>query len=271
MLLRYLVTRDSSTPDRDLSFRIRGAEVSRLEGFSDAVFGFAITLLVISAKAPDTSTELLSMSHAVLPFVASFAVLFGLWRAQFNFFRRYGLEDRRTITLTGVLLMIVLLAVYPLRFLCTVMLDAVPAALLAGNDSMHRVILLGDLPKVLLLYAIGFLGVSLVFWRLYAHAATQHGAIGLSELELFDTRVIQRRWLGSAIGAGALVLWCVALLSLGVHTARRDSTWALVYELGLPLVVLTNVAQRVTLRRLARERALLTGEAGAATAPSRLA
>ena len=139
MLLRLLFSRDSSRADVDLAFRARGSEVSRLEGFSDAVFGFAITLLVISGKAPDSFAELLAMSHAVLPFLASFWVLFVIWRAQFDFFRRYGLEDRRTIRLTGMLLSIVLLAVYPVRFLATFVLDVLPRALLAGNDSMQSI------------------------------------------------------------------------------------------------------------------------------------
>jgi uncharacterized membrane protein len=30
-----------------------GREVSRIEGFSDAVFGFALTLLVVSLEVPD--------------------------------------------------------------------------------------------------------------------------------------------------------------------------------------------------------------------------
>jgi len=31
----------------DLAFRWRGGEISRLEGLSDAVFAFAVTLLVV--------------------------------------------------------------------------------------------------------------------------------------------------------------------------------------------------------------------------------
>lgn len=61
MLLRHLIARDSGLPDTDLAFRSRGTEVSRLEGFSDTVFGFAIPLLVVSSRAPDSSVELLEL------------------------------------------------------------------------------------------------------------------------------------------------------------------------------------------------------------------
>jgi hypothetical protein len=33
-------------------FRLRGGEISRVESFSDAVFGFALTLLVVSLDVP---------------------------------------------------------------------------------------------------------------------------------------------------------------------------------------------------------------------------
>ena len=33
-------------------FRWRSREISRLEGLSDAVFGFAITLLIVSLEVP---------------------------------------------------------------------------------------------------------------------------------------------------------------------------------------------------------------------------
>lgn len=267
MLMRALFAHDSGRADTDLAFRSRGAEVSRLEGFSDAVFGFAITLLVISSRAPESAGELLALRHAVLPFIASFTVLFLLWRAQFDFFRRYGLEDRRTIRLTGVLLGIVLLAVYPVRFLCTAVLDAIPSALLAGNDSMKSVITLPDLPKVFLLYALGFSAVCFVFSRLYRHAASQHAVIGLSTLELFDTRAIERRCIAMTINGLGIAAWCVLLLVIGRDTPARDSAWHLVYKLGLPLVLLPNLYHRRAARRLDRERRQLVDGAASPVPP----
>ncbi|NIV14887.1 MAG: DUF1211 domain-containing protein [Aliifodinibius sp.] len=38
----------------DQEFRWRGGDVSRMEGFSDAVFAFALTLLVVSLQVPNS-------------------------------------------------------------------------------------------------------------------------------------------------------------------------------------------------------------------------
>ena len=71
-------------------FRWRSHEITRVEGFSDAVFGFAVTLLIVSLEVPHTSGELLATMRGFGAFVVTFMMLAGLWYSQFTFFRRYG-------------------------------------------------------------------------------------------------------------------------------------------------------------------------------------
>ena len=262
MLLRRLFAHDIGVLDTDLAFRSRGTEVSRLEGFSDTVFGFAITLLVVSSRTPDSSAELLALRHAVLPFIASFIVLFIVWRAQFDFFRRYGLEDRRTIRLTGALLMIVLLAVYPVKFLFTFVLDVLPVAVLGGSDTLKTIMPMEHFPRVIMMYAVGFTLVSFVFSRLYAHAASQHAVLGLSELERFDTRVIERRCVGMAIGGMTLMVFSAALMATGGQSAaHRAVWWTRVYLLFIPVLVGVRLVRGRIRRHLAQERRVLADPA----------
>jgi len=47
-------------------FRRRSHEVSRTEGLSDAVFGFALTLLVVSLEVPKTYSELMQTMRGFL-------------------------------------------------------------------------------------------------------------------------------------------------------------------------------------------------------------
>ena len=98
-------------------FRLRGREVSRVEGLSDAVFGFAITLLVVSLEVPNTYDELIGMMRGFVAFGASFAVLIMIWYEHYTFFRRYGFEDVWIITLNAALRFVVVLYIDPLKFM----------------------------------------------------------------------------------------------------------------------------------------------------------
>src|ERR1700674_48279 len=61
-------------------FRWRAGEITRLEAFCDVVFGFAITLLVVSLEVPHTYAELMADFRGFLPFAACFAQLVMIWR-----------------------------------------------------------------------------------------------------------------------------------------------------------------------------------------------
>ena len=97
----------------------RRHDISRLEAFSDAVFAFALTLLVVSLDVPKSYDDLMTLMAGFVPFAASFALLTWIWYEHNIFFRKYGLQDAWTTVLNAVLLFVVLFYVYPLKFLFT--------------------------------------------------------------------------------------------------------------------------------------------------------
>src|SRR6186997_1730305 len=108
---------------RDRDFRWRGGDVSRLEGFSDAVFGFSLTLLVVSLEVPRSFDELAVAMRQLVAFGICFVLFLGLWERHYRFFRRFGLQDGPTLVLNGALLFVILCYVYPLKFLFTLFID----------------------------------------------------------------------------------------------------------------------------------------------------
>src|SRR5881394_3329607 len=96
----------------DNKFRWRSHDVSRVEGLSDAVFGFAITLLVVSLEVPHTFGQLMETMKGFVSFAVCFALLMQVWHSHYAYFRRYGLEDGATIVLNSVLLFVVVFFVY---------------------------------------------------------------------------------------------------------------------------------------------------------------
>ena len=105
-------------------FRVRGASPSRLEAFSDAAFAFAVTLLVVSLDVPRTFDELMELMRGSLGFAFSFAMIVLVWRTHSRYFRRFGLDDLTTVWLNSILLFLVLLFVYPLKFVFTMVSTA---------------------------------------------------------------------------------------------------------------------------------------------------
>ena len=174
---------------RDGDFRVRGKEISRVEGLSDAVFGFAITLLVVSLEVPKTADEVLHAMRGFFAFAITFTLLFMVWRVQFTFFRRYGLEDNTTVTLNAVLLFVVLFFVYPLKYVFSSMMER--ALTHAGFPDPSAPNLLKDQHALILLviYALGWMAVFGVFALLHRHAYSKREELQLTPIEEFDTRL----------------------------------------------------------------------------------
>jgi uncharacterized membrane protein len=162
----------------------RRYEITRLEAFSDAVFAFALTLLVVSLEAPRTYAELMQLVRGFLPFAACFALLIYIWYEHSAFFSKYGLHDRTTTILNAVLLFVVLFYVYPLKYLFTLTFAIVlPQLRHEGAPQTLR-----EMTNLFMIYGLGFVAVFGVLALLYYWAWRRRTDIDLTPLEARDAR-----------------------------------------------------------------------------------
>ncbi len=195
-------------------FRWRSHEISRIEGLSDAVFAFAITLLVVALEVPETFSELVEKMHGFLGFLVSFFLLFQVWFYQYTFFRRYGLQDHFVIWMNAFLMFVVLFYVYPLKFLFTLISNLVTGGrgFIHHRDGTVRPMLNGsDAPALMIVFSLGFAAVFIVFLLLYWHAYRKRAQLELTDLELLETRDSMRECLLFALAGVSSAL----LASLG--------------------------------------------------------
>jgi uncharacterized membrane protein len=201
-------------------FRYRGKEPGRLENFSDAVFGMAITLLLISSSPPANFDELKRFTYELFPFLACITLIVLIWHEHYIFFQRYGLRTGRMIALNTLFLVIILFYVYPLKFLTTVILVG-PLAYLTGNDILVKEIMsmihAKDVGDLMIIYGIGATSVFVVLAMMYKYALSRAEALDLNELERFDTRMSMR---------SNLLMASVPFVSLVVAVLLRNSFWA---------------------------------------------
>jgi hypothetical protein len=189
----------------------RHHEISRLEALSDAVFAFAATLLVVSLEVPHTYPQLVANLRGFVAFGLTFAMLVVIWSAHNGFFRRYGLQDGRTVVLNSALLFVVLFYVYPLKFLFSVFVNSFLGMAPEGAEGGARIGGMDELSSLMVIYGLGFVAVFACFALLYAHAWSRRSELDLSSAEQIEARVWMRHY---------LIFVGVGLLSVALAWAR---------------------------------------------------
>jgi uncharacterized membrane protein len=175
--------------DKD-GFRLRGTAMSRVDGFSDVVFGFALTLLVVSVEVPHTYDEFHAVLRGSFAFAICFLIFVTIWMAHFRFFRRYGLHDKTTLWINCALLFAMLIYVYPLKFLFN---------LATGHMEQRVFSNVYQQRELMIIYGLGFAAIYLCLAALYGNAWRQRVQLDLNPLEMVITMISFWNFFGNAM------------------------------------------------------------------------
>jgi uncharacterized membrane protein len=183
---------------------VRARDSSRIEGFSDAVFGFALTLLVVSTAVPESFADLRRTLEGFPAFAVTFTVICWIWYEHYAFFKRFPLRDGLTIFFNSVLLFVVMFFVYPLKFVFTRLIGG---TMLGLGPAISEGLTPADARMLMLVYSGGFVAVFAIFTLLHWNALRRRRELALTALETFDARAGARMHLLSvAVGVASILL-----------------------------------------------------------------
>jgi uncharacterized membrane protein len=222
------------------SARKRDFEIQRIETFSDGVFAFAVTLLIVSLQVPQSFEELLTNMRGFFAFGISFTVLISIWTEQHRFFRSYGMEDGLTIALNGALLFIVLFYTYPLKFLFTLIFSDQ----IYGAHNSPLKITDHQVPTLMMIYALGFIAIYTLFFLMYFRAYKKSKRLGFSPIEKFDCKSNMYKEI-IMISTGLCSLLFALLLK-----DKESGNAGMIYILLLPAITIFYIIRKKTRRNL---------------------
>ena len=225
--------------------RIRRHQPTRLEGFVDASFAFAVTVLVISVgHVPASVPEMLHALRGLPAFAVSFLLITRIWMAHRDWSRQYDIEDTTSLRLSLLLVFVVLVFVYPLRLLFALFFYWISHGFLADQDlSMQNV---EELRSAFEVYGLGFGTIACLVALLYLHALREAAAIALDAREVLATRMHIALW--SALAG----LAAISTLSAALLPFRNNQPWVftipgMIYALSSVVTTLIrrHYAQRI--------------------------
>jgi hypothetical protein len=220
--------------------RKRDFEVQRIETFSDGVFAFAVTLLIVSLQVPQSFEELLTNMRGFFAFGISFTVLISIWAEQHRFFRTYGMEDGFTIFLNAALLFIVLFYTYPLKFLFTLIFsDQIYGPHLSPlKITEHQV------PILMTIYSLGFIAIYILFFLMYFSVYKKSSRFGFTPVEKFDCKSSMYKEI-IMIATGLCALLFAFLL-----TDKESGASGMIYVLIVPAISIFYTIRKRIRRKL---------------------
>ncbi len=194
---------------------------TRLETFSDAVFAFSATLLVVSLEVPSSFPELLADLRGFVAFGLRFAVLLALWSVHHAYFRRYPLADSLNIILNAGLLFVILFYVYPLKFMSEGLVGfSTGAAIDMGIRGID------DLALMFILYSAGFVAIFFFVALMYWHAHQKSALLNLTLIKKKQAAFFARHYMILAAVGGVSIL--MAVFRVGIQIGAPGHVYMII-------------------------------------------
>ncbi|MBK7870974.1 MAG: DUF1211 domain-containing protein [Saprospiraceae bacterium] len=233
-------------PESLRHFIVRGGQGHRLESLSDGVFALAIAILLIATSVPKNFNDLLQFVYDAVPLFICMIFIYSIWHQQTVFFLRYGLYDKHTIRLNLVLLFLTLFYAYPLKFLMTWLLQFMYffGGWLLGFEGfwqkmgeLSQMISFNDMPLLMIIYGLGFLGIFFIFYLLYLHAFKQKDLLELNEVEITLTRfsIIQVKVVMLVAAVSVLIAFIGFLMDAPFSGFFAGLAYNLLWIISIPL------------------------------------
>lgn len=200
-------------------FRYRGLSGSRIETLTDTIFGFSITLLVISSEVPSTYVELQASMYSFAGFIFCTLLLLSIWNNHKVFYLRYGLQDGKTGILNFLLLFVLLFYIYPLKYLFSYLGTALYATikLSLGDSSAGLNLALAKLQEsglsldqwsdIMVRFGIGLFLIYSIFMLMHMNAIAKKKKLRLNRKETYITQTSVQAF---------LILIMVTILSMTI-------------------------------------------------------
>lgn len=186
-------------------FRWRSPDVSRVENLSDIVFALVLTLAAANS-VPTSFSDLANLWRDGISMAACFALLLTIWHTHHVFFRRYDLQDGWTVFLNAILLFLILVFIYPLKFMADFVVTLFTRGF-ATEAEIQQVITVDQVAHLYLVFGVFYIAVQAVFGLLYIHALKHGDRIGLDLKERAWTRY------EIEVAAGTAILTMLVIVS----------------------------------------------------------
>ena len=154
------------------SVHAEDVEPHRIDGFIDAAFAFAVSVMAIAgAEIPHSLQDLLLALDRIPGFACSFATLMIFWHRHVRWRERFRLHDGTTIVLSLMLVFFALIFVYPLNMLFQALFsslyDAYAQTPLPNEPMIAN---MHDLKALYVCFALAYMCMAGCLALLYSHS-----------------------------------------------------------------------------------------------------